>query len=88
MHPSFQPTHSIQELVHSIQDTNRVNQNLSKSQFHSKALVTRRESFAVSFELLRLDRFSSSLFLVPKIIVIKVRDTNCVVVLVGTKCLV
>jgi hypothetical protein len=35
-YPSFQPTHSIQELVHSIQDTNRVNQNLSKSQFHSK----------------------------------------------------
>jgi hypothetical protein len=28
-HPSFQPTHSIQELVHSIQDTIRVNQNLS-----------------------------------------------------------
>jgi hypothetical protein len=35
-HPSFQPTHSIQELYHSIQDTIRVNQNLSKSQFHSK----------------------------------------------------
>jgi hypothetical protein len=35
-HPSFQPTQSIQELVHSIQDTNRVNQNLFKSQFHSK----------------------------------------------------
>jgi hypothetical protein len=34
--PSFQPTHSIQELVHSIQDTIRVNQNLSKCQFHSK----------------------------------------------------
>jgi hypothetical protein len=48
-HPSFQPTHSIQELVHSIQDTIRVNQNLSKSQFHSKQLVTRRESFAVFF---------------------------------------
>jgi hypothetical protein len=42
----FQPTHSIQELVHSIQDTIRLNQNLSKSQFHSKQLVTRRESFA------------------------------------------
>jgi hypothetical protein len=42
-HPSFQPTHLIQELVHSIQDTIRVNQNLSKSQFHSKAIVTRRE---------------------------------------------
>jgi hypothetical protein len=48
-HPSFQPTHSIQELVHSIQDTIRVNQNLSKSQFHSKQLVTRRESFAMFF---------------------------------------
>jgi hypothetical protein len=48
-HPSFQPTHSIQELVHSIQDTNRLNQSLSKSQFHSKQLVTRRESFAVFF---------------------------------------
>jgi hypothetical protein len=48
-HPSFQPTHSIQELVHSIQDTNRLNQNLSKSQFHSKQLVTRRESFAMFF---------------------------------------
>jgi hypothetical protein len=30
----------------SIQDTTRLNQNLSKSQFHSKQLVTRRESFA------------------------------------------
>jgi hypothetical protein len=48
-HPSFQPTHSIKELVHSIQDTNRLNQNLSKSHFHSKQLVTRRESFAVFF---------------------------------------
>jgi hypothetical protein len=45
-HPSFQPMHSIQELVHSIQDTIRLNQSLSKSQFHSKQLVTRRESFA------------------------------------------
>jgi hypothetical protein len=35
-YPSFQTFHPIQELVHSIQDTNRVNQNLSKSQFHSK----------------------------------------------------
>ena len=42
----FQPTHSIQELVHSIQDTIILNQSLSKSQFHSKQLVTRRENFA------------------------------------------
>jgi hypothetical protein len=40
----------------------------------------------VFFELLRLDRFSSSPFLVLNIILIKARDTNCVVVLVGTKC--
>jgi hypothetical protein len=33
-----------------------------------------------------MDRFSSSLFLVLNTIVIKARDTNCVVVLVGTKC--
>jgi hypothetical protein len=42
----FQTSHSIQELVHSIKDTIRLNQSLSKSQFHSKQLVTRRESFA------------------------------------------
>jgi hypothetical protein len=60
----FQTSHSIQELVHSIQDTNRLNQSLSKSQFHSKKLVTReREFLLVFFELLRLDRFSSSSFL-------------------------
>jgi hypothetical protein len=31
-----------------------------------------------------LDHFSSSSILVPKFFVIKARDTNCVVVLVGT----
>jgi hypothetical protein len=36
--PSFQPTHSIQELVHSIQDTIRLNQNLSESQIPLKAI--------------------------------------------------
>jgi hypothetical protein len=45
-----------------------------------------RERYLCSFEFLRLDRFSSSFFLVPKSFVIKARDTNCVVVLVGTKC--
>jgi hypothetical protein len=33
---------------------------------------------------LRLDRFSSSSILASKFFVIKARDTNCVVVLVGT----
>jgi hypothetical protein len=39
-----------------------------------------------SFEFLRLDCFSSSFFLISNSIVIKARDTNCVVVLVGTWC--
>jgi hypothetical protein len=37
-----------------------------------------------SFEFLHLDRFSSSFFLAHNSIVIKARDTNCVMVLVGT----
>jgi hypothetical protein len=41
----FQTSHSIQELVQSIQDTIQKNQSLSKSQIHSNHLVT-RESFA------------------------------------------
>jgi hypothetical protein len=62
----FQPTHSIQELVHSIQDPIRLNQILSKAQFHSKQLVTRRESFAVFFELLRSRRLSTAPWQVRK----------------------
>jgi hypothetical protein len=37
-----------------------------------------------SFELLRLDCFSFSFFLVINSIVTEARDTNCVVVLAGT----
>jgi hypothetical protein len=48
-------------------------------------LVTReRERHLCSFELLRLDCFSSSFFVDSNSIVTKARDTNCVVVLVGT----
>jgi hypothetical protein len=53
-----------------------LNQSLSKSQFHLKQLVTSRDCFAVFFELLRLDRFSSSSILVLKQLVIKTRDTK------------
>jgi hypothetical protein len=54
----FQTSHSIQELVQSIQDTIKKNQSLSKSQIHSKQIVTReREFLLVFFELLFLDRF-------------------------------
>jgi hypothetical protein len=37
----FWASHSIQELVHSLLDTIQKNQSLSKSQIHSKHLVTR-----------------------------------------------
>jgi hypothetical protein len=53
----FQTSHSIQELVQSIQDTIQKNQSLSKSQTHSKHLVTRERVLLVFFELLFLDRF-------------------------------
>jgi hypothetical protein len=54
-----------------------------KSGITPNKLVT-RERHLCSFEFLRLDCFSSSFFLVSNSIVIKARDTNCVVVLVGT----
>jgi hypothetical protein len=53
----FQTSHSIQELVQSIKDTIQKNQSLSKSQIHSKLLVTRESVLLVFFELLFLDRF-------------------------------
>jgi hypothetical protein len=54
----FQTSHSIQELVQSIQDTIQKNQSLFKSQIHFKLLVTReREFLLVFFELLFLDHF-------------------------------
>jgi hypothetical protein len=56
-----------------------------KSKDNSNQIVTsERERYLCSFELLRLDCFSSSSFLDPNSIVTKARDTNCVVVLVGT----
>jgi hypothetical protein len=44
-----------------------------------------RECLFVFFVLLLLGSLSSFLILVPKILVIKARDTKCVVVLVGSK---
>ena len=59
----FQTSHSIQELVQSIQDTIQENQSLSKSHYHSKQIVTRERVLLMFFEFLRLDHFSSSSFL-------------------------
>jgi hypothetical protein len=55
-----------------------------KSKDHSNQIVTSERDKLCSFEFLRLDCFSSSFFLVSNSIVIKARDTNCVVVLVRT----
>jgi hypothetical protein len=68
--------------VQSIQDTIQKNQSLSKSQIYSKHLVTRERVLLVFFELLFLDRFLLPI-IVLQALVIKARDTNCVVVLVG-----
>jgi hypothetical protein len=67
--PSIQvssTSHSIQELVHSLLDTIQKNQSLSKSQIHSKHLVTRESVLFVFFALLFLGSLSSFLILVLK----------------------
>jgi hypothetical protein len=64
--PSIQvssTSHSIQELVHSLLDTIQKNQSLSKSQIHSKHLVTRESVLFVFFVLLSLGSLSYSPFL-------------------------
>jgi hypothetical protein len=86
--PSIQvssTSHSIQELVHSLQDTFPKDQSISKSRIHSNHLVTWERVCPCSFVFLLLGSLSSFLILVPKWIVIKARDTKCVVVLVGSK---
>ena len=60
-------------------------QILSQVRNHSKQLVTSERDICVHLSSCRLDRFSSSPFLIPKTFVIKARDTNCVVVLAGSK---
>jgi hypothetical protein len=86
--PSIQvssTSHSIQELVHSLLDTNQKNQSLSKCQksFHSPSDL--RESFVrVLCALVSWIAFFF-LILVLKTLVIKARDTKCVVVLAGSK---
>jgi hypothetical protein len=67
--PSIQvssTSHSIQDLVHSLLDTIQKNQSLSKSQIHSKHLVTRERVFcSCSLRCCFLDHFLPSSFLFP-----------------------
>jgi hypothetical protein len=56
-----------------------------KSKNHSKHLVTSERDFSCSFEFLSLGSLFFFPILVLKTFVIKARDTNCVVVLAGSK---
>jgi hypothetical protein len=59
-----------------IQRHNQRDQILSQVRNHSKQISDYRERHLCSFELLRLDCFSSSFFLVLNSLVIKTRDTK------------
>jgi hypothetical protein len=60
-----------------IQDTYKEIKSPPKSKDHSNQIVSsERERYLCSFELLRLDCFSSSFFLVFNSLVIKTRDTK------------
>jgi hypothetical protein len=60
-------------------------QSLSKSPKSFQPPSDLRECLSVFFVLLLLGSLSSFLILVPKRLVIKARDTKCVVVLAGSK---
>jgi hypothetical protein len=80
----FQTSHSIQELVHSIQVIIQLNQSLSMSQFHSKQLVTRREDFcSCSFEFLSLGSLFFFLYSCSQATCNQSKRHQVVVVLVG-----
>jgi hypothetical protein len=88
-HPTFKSSKflNFQPLTrarHSIQDTPKRSNPLPNS---TKALVLSERDSLCSFELLRLDCFLlSHSFLRSNSLVIEARDTNLVVVLVGTLC--
>jgi hypothetical protein len=87
-HPTFKSSKfsTFQPLTrarHSIQDTPKRSNPLP---IPHKALVISERDLLCSFELLRLDCFLSHSFLRSNSLVIEARDTDRVVVLVGTLC--
>jgi hypothetical protein len=80
MASKFLHFYTLQELYHSILDKPNRSNPLPISH---KALVISERDLLCSFELLRLNCFFLSLFLVNNSIVTEARDTNCVVVLAG-----
>jgi hypothetical protein len=87
-HPTFKSSkfsnfQLLTRAKHSIQDTPKWSNPLPTPH---KALVIRERDLLCSFELLRLDCFLSHSFLTSNSLVIEARDTNRVVVLLGTLC--
>jgi hypothetical protein len=70
----------------SLRQTARHTQVIKSSPNSTKTLVLSERDLLCSFELLRLDCFLSHSFLRSNSLVIEARDTNHVVILVGTLC--
>jgi hypothetical protein len=87
-HPTFKTSKfsNFQPLTRALEFNSRHTQVIKSSPNSTKALVLSKRDLLCSFELLRLDCFLSHSFLRSNSLVIEARDTNRVVILVGTLC--
>jgi hypothetical protein len=87
-HPTFKSSKfsTFQLLTRALAFNSRHTQVIESSPNSTQALVISERDLLCSFELLRLDCFLSHSFLRSNSLVIQARDTNHVVVLVGTLC--
>jgi hypothetical protein len=87
-HPTFKSSKfsTFQLLTRALAFNSRHTQVIESSPNFTQALVISERDLLCSFELLRLDCFLSHSFLRSNSLVIEARDTNRVVVLVGTLC--
>jgi hypothetical protein len=82
---AFTTLHSIQEQYTTLQDTNQSLRFNQSPQFNSSILGLVRRSSCVSLLLLLLGWLSSFSYSYSQSLVSEARDTNCVVVLAGSK---
>jgi hypothetical protein len=87
-HPTFKSSKffNFQPLTRARHSIQRHTQVIKSSPNSTKALVLSESDLLCSFELLCLDCFLSRSFLRSNSLVIEARDTNRVVILVGTLC--
>jgi hypothetical protein len=87
-HPTFKTSKfsNFQPLTRALAFNSRHTQVIKSSSNSTKTLVLSERDLLCSFELLRLDCFLSHSFLRSNSHVIEKRDTNRVVILVGTLC--